>query len=210
VSELVWAAGRRFARLTTRAVVARPRVWGLLRRPLRRQFDRLAAGWEARLGPEALLPLDAALDRLSPPRRVLDLGTGTGKAARVVAKRFPEAEVVGVDLSPAMIEEARKVLPAELSGRVCFEVADASRLPFEDGAFDLVVLLNMIPFFGELARVTAPGGRVAAASSFGAQTPIYVPPETLRQRLAPLGFGDFEELTAGEGIALLATRTALV
>jgi SAM-dependent methyltransferase len=211
VSEVVWAAGRRFARLTTRAVVARPRVWGLLRGPLRRQFDRLAAGWEARLGPEALLPLDAALDRLSsPPRRVLDLGTGTGKAARVVAKRFPQAEVVGVDLSPAMIEEARKVLPGELSGRVRFEVADASRLPFEDGAFDLVVLLNMIPFFGELARVTAPGGRVAAASSFGPQTPIYVPPETLRKRLAPLGFGDFEELTAGEGIALLATRTALV
>lgn len=210
MSELVLAAGRRFARLTTSAVVARPRVWGLLRGPLRRQFDRLAAGWEARLGPEALLPLDAALDRLSPPCRVLDLGTGTGKAARVVAKRFPEAEVVGVDLSPAMIEEARKVLPAELSGRVRFEVADASRLPFEDGAFDLVVLLNMIPFFGELARVTAPGGRVAATSSFGAQTPIYVPPETLRQRLAPLGFGDFEELTAGEGIALLATRTALV
>jgi SAM-dependent methyltransferase len=211
VSELVSAAGRRFARLTTRVVVARPRVWGLLRGPLRCQFDRLAAGWETRLGPEALLPLDAALDRLSsPPRRVLDLGTGTGKAARVVAKRFPQAEVVGVDLSPAMIEEARKVLPAELSGRVRFEVADASRLPFEDGAFDLVVLLNMIPFFGELARVTAPGGRVAAASSFGPQTPIYVPPETLRKRLAPLGFGDFEELTAGEGIALLATRTALV
>jgi malonyl-CoA O-methyltransferase len=204
------AVGRRFARLTTRAVVARPRLWRLFRGPLRSQFDRLAAGWEGRLGPEALLPLDAALDRLpSQPRRVLDLGTGTGKAARVVGRRFPHAEVVGVDLSPAMIEEARKVLPAELSGRVRFEVADASRLPFEDGAFDLVVLLNMIPFFGELARVTAPGGRVAAASSFGPQTPIYVPPETLRKRLAPLGFGDFEELTAGEGIALLATRKAL-
>jgi SAM-dependent methyltransferase len=211
VSELVLAAGRRFARLTTRAVVARPRVWGLFRGPLRRQFDRLAAGWEGRLGPEALLPLNAALERLpSPPRRVLDLGTGTGKAARVLASRFPEAEVVGVDLSPAMIEEARKVLPTELSGRVRFEVADASRLPFEDGAFDLVVLLNMIPFFEELARVTAPGGRIAAASSFGSQTPIYVTPETLRNRLAPLGFGDFEELTAGEGSALLATRGALV
>jgi SAM-dependent methyltransferase len=211
VSELVLAAGRRFARLTTRAVVARPRVWGLFRGLLRRQFDRLAAGWEARLGPEALIPLEAALERLpSPPHRVLDLGTGTGKAARAVAKRFPQAEVVGVDLSPAMIEEARKVLPAELSGRVRFEVADASRLPFQDKTFDLVVLLNMIPFFGELARVTSPGGRVAAASSSGSQTPIYVPPETLRKGLAPLGFGDFEELTAGEGLALLATRTALV
>jgi malonyl-CoA O-methyltransferase len=193
--------------MTTRAVVARPWAWRFFRGPLRRQFDRLAAGWEARLGPEALIPLETALDRLTgPPRRVLDLGTGTGKAARVVAKRFPQAEVVGVDLSPAMIEQARRVLPAELSGRVRFDVADASRLPFEDGAFDLVLLLNMIPFFEELARVTAPGARVVAASSFGPQTPIYVPPGTLRKHLAPLGFGDFEELPAGEGIAFLATR----
>jgi SAM-dependent methyltransferase len=193
--------------MTTRAVVARPRAWRLFRGPLRRQFDRLAAGWESRLGPEARIPLDTALDRLTePPRRALDLGTGTGKAARVVAKRFPQAEVVGVDLSPAMIEEARRVLPAELSGRVRFDVADASRLPFEDGAFDLVLLLNMIPFFEELARVTAPGARVVVTSSFGSQTPIYVPPGTLRKNLAPLGFGDFEELTAGEGIAFLATR----
>jgi SAM-dependent methyltransferase len=206
VSELLLAAGRRFARLTTRAVVARPRVWRIFRGPLRGQFDRLASGWEARLGPEALIPLGAALDRLSSsPRRVLDLGTGTGKAARVVAQRFPEAAVVGADLSPAMIEEARRVLPAELSDRVRFEVADASRLPFEDGAFDLVVLLNMIPFFQELARVTAPGGRLVVAFSFGSETPIYVPPETLRKRLAPFGFGDFEELTAGDGTAFLAT-----
>lgn len=207
MSELIWAAGRRFARMTTRAVVARPRVWGLFRGPLRRQFDRLAAGWEARLGPEALIPLGAALERLqSPPRRVLDLGTGTGKAARVAAGRFPQAKVIGVDLAPAMIEEARRLLPAELSDRVRFEVADASRLPFEDGAFDLVVLLNMIPFFEELARVTAPGGRVVFASSFGSETPIYVPPETLRKRVAPLGFGEFEELSAGDGTAFLATR----
>ena len=207
MSEFIWAAGRRFARMTTRAVVARPRVWRLFRSPLRRQFDRLAAGWEARLGPEALMPLGAALDRLAEtPRRVLDLGTGTGKAARVVAKRFSQAEVVGVDLSPAMIEEARRLLPTEVSGRVRFEVADASRLPFEDGAFDLVVLLNMIPFFEELARVTASGGRLVFASSFGPETPIYVPAETLRKRLAPLGFGEFEELNAGEGTAFLATR----
>jgi ubiquinone/menaquinone biosynthesis C-methylase UbiE len=137
---------------------------------------------------------------------VLDLGTGTGKAARVVAKRFPQAEVVGVDLAPAMVEEAHRILPAQLSGRVRFEVADASKLPFDDRAFDLVVLLNMIPFFEELARVTAAGGRVVLASSFGSETPIYVPPEILRKRLAALGFGDFEELSAGEGTAFLATR----
>ena len=198
---------QRFARLTTRAVVRRPRLWRVFRSPLRKQFEHMADAWEERGGPEALVSLGAALDKLSrPPHRVLDLGTGTGKAARVVAKRFPEAQVVGVDLSPQMIETARELLPAELASRIGFEVADASALPFEDGAFDLVTLLNMFPFFEELARVVAPGGRAVFAYSFGSETPIYVPPETLRERLEPLGFGGFDELSAGAGTALLATR----
>ena len=101
---LLEAAGRRFARLATRAVVARPWLWRLFRGPLRAQFDWLAPVWHGRIGPEALAALAAALDRVEePPRRALDLGTGTGKAARLLAERFPEAKVVGVDLSPEMI-----------------------------------------------------------------------------------------------------------
>lgn len=200
-------AGKRFARLATRAVVARPRLWRLFRGPLRAQFDRLAPVWHGRVGPEALAALAAALGRLEePPRRALDLGTGTGKGAVVVAERFPEAEVVGVDLSPAMVAEARRVLPAALGQRVRFEVADAAQLPFEDGAFDLVVLLNMIPFFPELRRVTAPGGTLVVSSGFGPETPIWTPPETLRARLGPLGFTGFEELVVGPATALLAKR----
>ena len=57
------AAGRRFARLTTRVVVARPALWRLFRGPTRRQFGSLAASWEGRIGPEGLVPLGAALDR---------------------------------------------------------------------------------------------------------------------------------------------------
>ena len=193
--------------MTTRAVVRRPRLWRIFKGPLRRQFDTLASGWDDRIGPEGLIPLGAALDTLrEPPRRVLDLGTGTGKAARVVARRFSAAEVVGVDLSPEMIEQADELLPCELAGRVRFQVGDASALPLEDASFDLVVLMNMIPFFEELARVTAPGGHVLFAFSFGAETPIYVPAETLRARLEPLGFEGFEEVAAGDGNALLATK----
>ena len=153
------------------------------------------------------MPLVAALERLGePPRKVLDLGTGTGKAARTVARRFPESEVVGVDIAPEMIAEADRLLPAELQARVTFAVADGSQLPFEDQVFDLVVLQNAIPFFDELARVTAPGGHVLFAFSFGAQTPIYVPAEKLRAQLAEVGFGRFEELAAGSGLAFLAVR----
>jgi SAM-dependent methyltransferase len=207
VSAALERLGRRFARFVTTAVVARPTLWRLLRRPLRSQFEHLAPVWDKRRGPETLIPLGAALDRLDDaPQRILDLGTGTGAAARVIARRFPDAEVVGVDLAPKMVEEARARLPADLAGRVRFEVGDASTLEFEPGAFDLVVLLNMIPFFEELARVTAPGGTVIFAFSSGPDTPIYVPTERLRERLEPLGFEGFEEVAAGPGTAVMARR----
>jgi SAM-dependent methyltransferase len=200
-------AGRKFARLTTRAVVARPELWRVFRLPLRAQFDMLAPVWENRRGPEALAPLEAALEKLEDaPDRILDLGTGTGKGARLLARTFPEAQVVGVDLSPAMVEEARRLVPSALGGRVRFQVADASRLSFSDESFDLVALLNMIPFFHELARVTARRGTLVFAFSSGPETPIYVPPETLRERLRPLGFREFEDVAAGGGTALIARR----
>ncbi len=105
-----------------------------------------------------------------------------------------------------MVEQARRKIPPGLAGRVRFEVADASRLPYEDGAFDLVGLSNMIPFFDELARVTAPGGTVVIAFSSGADTPIYVPSERLRAELSRRGFSEFADFEAGNGTALLARK----
>lgn len=207
MSELRERAVRRFARLATNVVVARPTLWRLFRRPLRAQFDWLAPVWEERRTPEKLAPLGPALERLErAPRRVLDLGTGTGSAARVLADRFPESEVVGIDLSPAMIQEARRVLPAELEARVRFEVGDASALPYGKGEFDLVVLLNMIPFFQELARVTAGDGTVLFAFSSGPETPIFISSDRIRAGLEPHGFGSFEEVADGGGTAVLAHR----
>ncbi len=199
--------GKRYARVATTAVVARPWLWRLFRRPLRWQFDSLAPVWDARRGPQSVAPLAAPLDRLeAAPRRALDLGTGTGIAARYLAERYPEAEVVGADLAPAMIARAQELLPSELGGRVRFEVADASKLAYADGHFDLVTLLNMIPFFDELARVTAPGGAVAIGFSSGDETPIYVPPETLRARLEAAGFERVESFGPGGANATLARR----
>ena len=207
--DLLEQGGRRFARFVTSAVVARPRLWGVFRGPFRSLFDWLAPRWDAMRGPEWLAPLAAAVDRLgeTTPARILEVGTGTGAGARLIAECYPEAEVVGVDLSPDMVEEARRLLPPELASRVRFAVADASALPFPPGSFDLVVLLNMIPFFGELARVTAPGGALVVAHSRGPETPIWTPAETLRGHLGAAGFGSFAEVKAGEGDALLAQRT---
>jgi ubiquinone/menaquinone biosynthesis C-methylase UbiE len=197
---------QRFARFVTDAVVRRPAVWRLLRRPLRTMFDGLAPTWGTRIGPHHLWALDLALADVAPPERVLDLGTGTGVVALALAERYPAADVVGIDISPGMIDEARRQLPPELAGRVRFEVGDASALACPDGAFELVVLSNMIPFSDELARVTAPGGTLVLSFSRGSETPIYVPPERLRRELGRRGFTEFAEFSAEPATALRAKR----
>jgi len=198
---------RRFARLTTNAVTRWPQLWPVLRPALRFQFHTLAPNWDRIVSPDHIAPYEAALGAIEPPpRRALDLGTGTGAGAFIVARRFPEAEVVGADLASGMIEEARRKTPPELTGRLRFEVADAANLPYEDAHFDLVALANMIPFFDELARVTAPGGRVLLSFSSGADTPIYVPPERLRDELSARGFVEFADFEVRPGTALLALK----
>jgi SAM-dependent methyltransferase len=199
--------GQRLARLATDVVVRRPSLWRLFRGSIRRQFDKLAPDWDAMRSGGHVESLEAALDAVpGAPRRVLDAGTGTGTAARAIAARWPDAEVVGIDVAERMVEEARRLNPSELEGRVRFERADASSLPFQDASFDLVTLANMIPFFDEIDRVLAPGGHVVFAWSVGAETPIYVASERLREELQRRGFGQFQELVARPGTAFLARK----
>ena len=198
--------GQRFARLVTDAVVRRPAAWGLLRLPLRRMFDSLAPTWDLRIGPHHLSALELALEDVTAPAHVLDLGTGTGVVARALAERYPDARVVGIDLSPGMIEAARRQLPSELAGRLSFEVGDASALDRPDGSCELVTLSNMIPFYDEIARVVAPGGTLVFSFSRGAETPIYVAPERLREALARRGFTEFAEFSAAPATSLRAKR----
>jgi SAM-dependent methyltransferase len=207
LKDLLERASRRFARLVTDAVVARPRAWRLLRPLFRLQWDRLAPSWEQLRRPDTFNPYVAGLNALpEPPRRALDVGTGTGGGALEIATRFPTAEVVGVDFSAAMVTQAASKLTPSLAGRVSFRQADASSLPFGDAEFDLVAHNNMIPFFDEIARVLRPGGHALFAYSSGAETPIYVPPERIRAELKRRGFSDFEYFSPGRGTVLVACR----
>jgi len=199
--------GRRFARLATDAAVRYPPLWRVFRPLVRRQFDSLAPVWDSMRMEDTLAPYEAALAAIDgEPARILDVGTGTGAGALTLARRFPSAQIVGVDLAERMLARARENTPEDLRARVTFQRADASALPFADGSFGLVAHANMIPFFDEVARVLAPGGQALFAFSSGAETPIYVTTERLRDDLQRRGFTDFAEFDAGRGNALLARK----
>jgi SAM-dependent methyltransferase len=102
---------RALGRAVNSAVARFPWSWRLFGGPVRRFFDSVAVGWDERVrsgSPEYLEPLVAALDHLeASPCRILDIGTGTG-AALELDDRYPDAEVVGIDVSAEMVKEVKK------------------------------------------------------------------------------------------------------
>ena len=165
-------------------LVARfPASWTLLKGPTRRYFDRLAPDWHTRIGaPDRMDPVAAGIELAgAEPTRILDLGTGTGAAALWLAGRYPEARITGVDVADEMVALARGDIAPGDEERVGFEVADASALRFDAGAFDLVVQVSAPAFFAETARVLAPGGSLVIVSSRGTGTPFHTPLPLLRR-----------------------------
>jgi SAM-dependent methyltransferase len=108
---------------------------------------------------EQLLPL--AAQHLAGARRVLDVGTGEGQVARLAGKLEQAEFVVGIDPTVAQLRAAR-----ERGGAPHYLRGDAVALPFNDGAFDAVVVClvfehlvdHTVPI-AEIARVLEPGGR---------------------------------------------------
>jgi trans-aconitate 2-methyltransferase len=121
--------------------------------------------WPAR---DLIAKIDAA------PRRVFDLGCGPGTSTRLLAERFPESEIVGVDSSERMLEEARRRLP-----RVAFVREDIARwrpdeapdLIFADSALQWVAEHEALfpRLMGELAR----GGTLAIQMPDNRQEPSH-------------------------------------
>jgi tRNA1(Val) A37 N6-methylase TrmN6 len=106
--------------------------------PTRSFFERRAR-WDQRERHTAgyLAPLAAGLLHVSPaPERALDIGTGTGTAALLVAREFPQARVRGIDISEGMIERAKRRVGLDPEGRIAFRVGDAAALPWPDDFFD--------------------------------------------------------------------------
>lgn len=188
----------------TEAVARVPGAWRVVRGPTRRFFEGAAAGWDQRVRPdeeEHLAPLADAVERLDfHPPRILDVGTGTGAGALWLARRFEQADVLGIDVATEMIDRAR----AKADGRVRFEVAD-TRAAVGEGPFDLIVHLNCPVLFGDVAAALAEGGTVLVVASHGARTPFYTSHGALRRGFRRAGLEVVGEGRAGTGTWLAAT-----
>lgn len=105
---------------------------------LRRFFDIWSRFYDAK-APQSLTygpvhdEVCAEIAHQPVPERIVDVGCGTGILAVRLADAYPAARVTGVDLSPGMLERARR-----RSDSVTWVEADAQHLPFEDASFDSI------------------------------------------------------------------------
>jgi len=133
---------------------------------MRRRFDRAAQNFETAdfVHRQAFAGL---MERMSPlvimPKQILDLGAGTGRSSRALAKAYPRSRVVALDLSTGMLRIARK--KKSFLSRTSEVRGDAVNLPFQAGSFDLVCANLLLPWIddvpgclGEVARVLRKGG----------------------------------------------------
>jgi len=147
-----------------------------------RAFDQRAAtydsGWLGRVHAEISDRVaDLALRQEPAPRRVLDVGSGTGYLLNLLASRLPDAaEFTGVDAAPAMVTAARARTTDQ---RVRFVHGAAEQLPIDDGGYDLVVSVTSFDHWedqgaglAECRRALAPGGHLVLADLF---SPLLLP-----------------------------------
>lgn len=150
------------------------------RQQMRRAFDQAAATYDAAAELQYEIG-DRLIERMDfiriQPRRILDLGAGTGKFSADLMRRYRRADVVALDIAPRMLAHSRH--RGGWMRRPHCVCADAERLPFADDSFDFVFSNLMLQWctrletaFTELRRVLAPGG-LLMFSTFG--------PDTLRE-----------------------------
>jgi len=128
--------------------------------------DLLLAPGEANLGLGCGNPIGMA--GLEPGETVLDLGSGAGFDAFLAARTVgPSGRVIGVDMTPEMVQKARANAQKLGMTHVEFRLGPIERLPVSDGSVDVVIsncVINLSPdkasVFREMARCLRPGGRI--------------------------------------------------
>ena len=141
--------------------------------PIAAMFDRISPKYDA-LNHLLSLNIDKVWRRKtakavakSHPKAILDLATGTADLAIAVAKRNPQAHIIGMDISEKMLEIGKeKVKRQNLENQIELRLGDAAALPFGDDSFDAVTVAFGVRNFegldkglSEISRVLKPHGQ---------------------------------------------------
>jgi SAM-dependent methyltransferase len=100
---------------------------------------------------------------LRPGMHVLDVGCGPGSITLGLAELVAPGRVVGIDVQPSQVEQARGLARERGAANAAFEVADVYRLPFASGAFDAVFAHGVLMHLGEPVRALTELRRVLRA-----------------------------------------------
>jgi len=129
-----------------------------------------------------------AMGEINKGEVVLDLGSGGGIDCFLAAKQVgPEGQVIGVDMTPEMLERARTIAEKEGYKNVEFRLGEIEHLPVADSSVDVIIsncVINLVPdkkpVMAEMARVLKPGGRLMI-SDIACHKEL---PDLLRENLA--------------------------
>jgi len=112
------------------------------------------------------------------PATVLDVGCGIGGTSRYIAKRYPDAQVTGITISPEQQQRATALAAERGVTNAKFELCDALDMKYADNSFDLVWacesgehMPDKEQYVKEMARVLKPGGRIVIATWCQRETP---------------------------------------
>lgn len=159
---------------------------------------------------EGAMELVRQLIGLGPDEEALDVACGPGLVACDFAQHA--AHVTGIDLTPAMIDQARKLQAEKGLTNLEWRIGDVSNLPFADGSFSIVFtrfsfhhLLDPARALSEMARVCRPGGRVGVVDVYSKnpeQGAAYDHVEKLRDpsHVRALGLDEFAGLFKKAGL----------
>jgi demethylmenaquinone methyltransferase/2-methoxy-6-polyprenyl-1,4-benzoquinol methylase len=141
--------------------------------PIAAMFDRISPSYD-RLNHLLSINIDKVWRRRTAkavsknhPKTILDLATGTADLAIALAKRNPQAHIIGTDISEKMLEIGQaKIAKEKLENQIELRLGDATALPFEDNSFDTVTVAfgvrnfeNMKQGLSEIHRVLKPNGQ---------------------------------------------------